>query len=93
MVGPFCADCIAGMGDDQSGPDFHPVFFTDEADTPTHCEKCEALMVHDLTPDGIAYVREALQAGTGRREVRDAWRNAYGWEVFTPEEVGQRRTA
>lgn len=57
-----------------------PIFRDSEADTPTHCALCAALIPHALTPDGIEYVREAvaaLEAGDGRREIVGQWRDRY----------------
>jgi hypothetical protein len=48
-----------------------------EADTPTHCSRCEALIPHRLTMDGLEYVREAYREAAagrgGRRCIVRAW--------------------
>jgi hypothetical protein len=53
-----------------------------EADTPTHCERCEALIPHRLTSEGLEYVREAYRneaaalmgnRGGGRPCIVRAW--------------------
>ena len=86
MLGPFCPDCYARVINPDGGErelDV-PIFaIGHEADTPSHCELCEALIPHDLTPDGIEYVREAVQAciddapGAGRRGIVEQWRRQY----------------
>ena len=50
---------------------------TTEVDTPTHCAICERLIPHQLTEDGMTYVREHCENGTGRPEILAAWRDAY----------------
>lgn len=54
-------------------PDPLPIFWSDEADTPTHCVECEALIPHRLTDYGMEYVREALEMPGGRRCIERAW--------------------
>ena len=59
-----CTDCVPnwregfypGWSGFESWPD--PLVITDEqaADTPTHCEWCEALIEHPLTSFGDSYV-------------------------------------
>jgi hypothetical protein len=48
-----------------------------EADTPQHCDGCNAFLENDLTSDGIEYVERAiaehLQTGSGNRDVLDTW--------------------
>lgn len=58
--------------------DSEPIWDDTESDTPTHCWHCEALILHGLTPDGYAYVAEALAFGGGRPEILAMWRDAYG---------------
>jgi hypothetical protein len=77
MAGPFCPDCHAATAGDSHDSNLHPVFRDSEADTPSHCLACDALIRHDLTPDGIEYVRDAVQAGDGDAAVLAAWREAY----------------
>lgn len=79
MGGPLCPDCHREEGHAPDDPDAHPIFGDGEADTPTHCLNCEALLAHNLTPDGMEYVRDALTDGTGRPDVLAAWRTAYGY--------------
>lgn len=77
MGGPLCPDCHREEGHAPEDPDAHAIFGDSEGDTPTHCEACESLLAHDLTPDGVAYVREKLREGSGRPGILAAWRNAY----------------
>lgn len=44
--------------EDWEGP--LPIFYDTSADTPTHCSRCGALLLHDLTPDGESYVLNAI---------------------------------
>ena len=48
-----------------------------ESDTPDHCAGCGVFLENPLTPDGVAYVREALRAGTGDSETLATWRAFY----------------
>jgi len=52
-----------------------------EADTPQHCDTCGAFLENPLTPDGLAYVREALaereQSGRGSADVLATWSAFY----------------
>ena len=84
---PFCADCAPWHGvkcvccqpwDIEKAA---PIFRDSESDTPTHCVACEALIHHSLTTDGVGYVYEALQIGTGRPEILAVWRDAYAHEL------------
>lgn len=73
----------------ESWPD--PLAITDESgsasDTPTHCEWCEALIEHPLTPHGQAYVAERivdlLTNRSGRKEIIGQWAETYN----VPEEL------
>lgn len=76
MAGPLCRDCHRDAGHDDD--DAHPIPYDTEADTPTHCHKCDALIAHDLTRDGYEYVAEALADGAGRPDVLAAWREEWG---------------
>lgn len=64
------------------GGDAIPIFVDSEADAPTHCVKCELLLPHSLTTDGMKYVKAAVEDyeryGThSRPEILAAWREAY----------------
>ena len=37
------------------------IFADTESDSPIHCARCDSLIPHKLTPDGLAYVLEAIQ--------------------------------
>jgi len=50
----YCADC-GGCGELYEG----------ESDSPTHCRGCGVPIIHELTLDGVKYVREALADGGG----------------------------
>lgn len=87
---PFCADCAPKHADGACTPECCTPWTLDEAeaitsdmeaDAPTHCTACEALIHHSLTPDGAAYVWEALEIGTGRPEILAVWRDAYAREI------------
>jgi hypothetical protein len=56
---------------------YGPIFSDSEADSPTHCTQCEALIPHALTNEGHRYVREALAENTGRPEILAMWKEAY----------------
>lgn len=49
-----------------------------EADTPTHCDKCNTFLGNPLTADGYAYVRGAISDGGGNPEVLAEWAEFYG---------------
>lgn len=63
----LCARCAEAVDLDSTWEGFEsweeplPIEHWDEADTPTHCKRCEALIPHQLTDDGIEYVREAYR--------------------------------
>lgn len=70
----ICADCLEeGEADDS------PLFATSETDSPTHCERCEALLPEALTSDGEAYVREVVAEGSGRPEILAEWRAQWSY--------------
>lgn len=48
-----------------------------EADSPTHCDQCRALLWHPLTKEGYEYVRESIKSSDGDPEVLAAWKEAY----------------
>ena len=58
------------------------IFHDSEADTPTHCVECEALIDHALTSWGHQYVAEAiadfLANDSGRYKIVMAWALNYG---------------
>lgn len=73
----LCAsDCSSAQTEDWT-----PIFRSSEADTPTHCSKCEALIPHALTSDGYAYVGHALvehaKDGFGRAPILKQWVEEY----------------
>jgi hypothetical protein len=57
------------------------IFMDSESDSPTQCAKCEAVICHDLTPDGAEYVIEAIGefiTGNGHTpDVMAQWWDAY----------------
>ncbi len=75
-VGILCDDCAATADLDDS-VELEPAG-ANETDTPTHCDRCEALIVEALTDEGIEYVRQALEEADGRPEVLAAWLQAFG---------------
>lgn len=52
-----------------------------EADTPQHCDACGVHLENPLTPDGVAYVADAIRAfdqeGDGTADVIATWREFY----------------
>ena len=61
----YCKDCL---DDANVAPhEFYEVFelYKGESDSPTHCGGCGIPIIHDLTIDGVEYVREALKDGGG----------------------------
>ena len=84
MLGPFCPHCYEELGyaDQDTGEERDvPIFACGhEADTPSHCAQCEALIPHDLTPDGLEYVREAVEGltvGQGSADIVRQWQEFY----------------
>jgi hypothetical protein len=89
-VGVECAPAGFADGDYRAWLGFKgwgsPIEITDgaesEADSPTHCHVCEALIPHRLTREGCADVaerlREHLDGNGGRAEIQRAWFDAYG---------------
>jgi hypothetical protein len=55
----YCADCNGDThchyGDEYGG----------ESDSPTHCGGCGVPIIHELTIEGVEYVRESLANGAG----------------------------
>lgn len=51
----YCSACVRSIGGGMV-----PIFANDEADTPTHCTRCEALIPHALTAEGYDYVADAI---------------------------------
>lgn len=85
-----CEDCGAKIADDltESGTvdkgdsEYFPQGAAiGESDTPDHCDTCGVFLENPLTPDGVAYVRQALEDGTGNRSVLDTWREFYADEL------------
>jgi hypothetical protein len=72
-----CADNGDRLGASLAGDDWEPISYHHEPDAPVHCDSCEALIVTSLTPDGHAYIQEAIEewntSGRGRFEVLEAW--------------------
>lgn len=77
MAGPLCPGCHAAKGYAADDPDAVPIFRDSEGDHPTHCEGCGGLIPHELTPDGIEYVRDAVESGDGDPATLAAWREAF----------------
>jgi len=61
----YCEDCL----DDTlcKSDEVREIFevYEGESDSPTHCGWCGVPIIHDLTPEGVEYVREALKEGNG----------------------------
>lgn len=72
-----CIDCFDGARMES----FASIYSDSEADTPTHCHKCETLIEHNLTADGRQYVADAVLAyfasNRGRKEILAQWVKAY----------------
>jgi len=60
----YCGDCL-------DHPDDYDCSYCGESDSPTHCGGCGVPIIHELTPEGVEYVREALQDGGGC--ARELW--------------------
>lgn len=85
-----CIDCFESDGGEAAwkarggfeGWDSPIAIFEDtEADSPTHCTTCSAVIDHALTDDGYAYVLEAVaQCFTAGKQnpVTVQWIDAYG---------------
>lgn len=68
------------------GPNVSPLGnLSGDTDSPSHCDFCEALIYEPLTPDGVEYVRDAVENNEGRPEVLAAWREAYPY-IFEEED-------
>lgn len=63
-----------------------PIFNDTEADTPTHCAECGAVIRHNLTADGARYVMDAIAefiTGDGHTpDVMAQWWDAYGEDEY-----------
>ena len=57
----FCADCLP---DDSPDETTYPLD-SDRTDSPCHCSVCGVPLVHDLTSDGVRYVRESIAERAG----------------------------
>jgi hypothetical protein len=59
-----------------------------EADTPQHCDHCNAFLDNPLTQDGYRYVNEKLtehaRDGSGDAEVLKQWSERYNSSLFEP---------
>lgn len=81
-VATLCDSCAVKRADaiGEAGLDFEPVWQC-ESDSPEHCEDCDALLDHGLTPDGYEYVaeylRDALDSGV-MTNVELEWLNEWG---------------
>jgi len=53
----YCASCGGGDGED--------TLYEGESDSPTHCSGCGVPIMHELTVDGVEYVREAIADNDG----------------------------
>lgn len=91
-----CADCApAGFEDG----DYHAwlgfkgwespiaIFMDAESGSPTHCHVCGAVIAHDLTPDGEAYVLDAIadlagDPGSHSADVMAQWWAAYRERIY-----------
>jgi hypothetical protein len=80
----YCEDCGRDLPQEpvEGGPydsDEYAIETYDlgEADSPQHCDRCWRLLDFSLTSDGIEYVREALQDGSGDPQVLAEWREAF----------------
>ena len=91
----ICRNCApAGFadGDYSEWPGFEgweeplAIFNDTDADTPTHCRQCGAVIRHDLTADGARYVMDAIAefiAGDGHNpDVMAQWWDAYGEDEY-----------
>lgn len=79
---PLCPPCALACAKETGHEDipqsWEPLgHLSGEADTPTHCEECDALIWHPLTPEGYEYVKEHCDAGDGDPLILAAWRKAY----------------
>lgn len=54
-----CEDCLDTTDDDCAE------ITSEELDSPAHCCNCGAPLKHQLTSDGVAYVKEAIAEGDG----------------------------
>ena len=84
-----CADCADASGMTAEGAedsDGNPVgaAFSDEADTPQHCDDCGVFLENALTDEGVRYVIEELQSyepGVGRPDVLREWAEFYEHQI------------
>lgn len=80
----YCCSCTTIL-DIRNGYE-QPIDDGDESDTPTHCARCEELIPHGLTPDGVLYVLNALfdiffDEGKGRKCIVKKWITEYRIDV------------
>jgi hypothetical protein len=61
------------------------IFPDDESDSITHCSKCSAVILHDLTYEGIEKVAtclmEMIKDGNHTPDVMAQWYDAYEYEI------------
>jgi len=82
---PICADCVKFNGHGKNCPccepwdidAAEPIFSWTESDTPTFCTACSSLIPHNLTREGLEYVRDWLQDPGGLPEYREQLLKAY----------------
>ena len=73
----YCEDCMGIPSPDDSPYD-------GESDSPTHCGGCGVPIIHELTADGVEYVREALADNDGGC-CRELWRTVWAdYDVEPP---------
>lgn len=48
-----------------------------EADYPQHCGSCGEFLENPLTEDGIEYVKQAIEDGTGNAAILAQWKEFY----------------
>lgn len=53
----YCAECLGRAADGTP--------YKGASDRPTHCGGCGVPIIHELTPDGVEYVRETLADNDG----------------------------
>lgn len=90
----LCHDCFIDYQAERPACSQVEIHEDTEVDSPTHCGHCETLINHALTPDGVAYVAEAIQdhitsrfetpaSVSGRACILRQWWEEYGAEEFT----------
>jgi len=74
----FCPDCLP---DDCPDETTFPLDY-EETDSPCHCSVCGVPLEHNLTSDGVRYVREAVAEGLGC--CREVWPSVWS-DVLLPD--------